>query len=408
MRFVWVTKEVPFNPDSGLLLYSNGLLRGLLGGGATGTLIAYKRERAIESVIAGLEVRTLPRVRRLRALSLFTKAHSDSFRFQSTEFVRMLEEALLEKPDLVVIDYFSMGWVLSVMESIFRHTRSRPVVVYIAHNFESTLRSQVAKSTRNPLMRLILQIDARKAAALERQLVAASDLVIAISDEDKKCFEQLSGGKLVITITPAFNGDMLPTRPINKDMPRRVVILGSFEWIAKQANLRRFLRYAHRPFTEARIDLTVVGKAPDNFVKELTARFPFCHFTGRVDDVRPFLEDARIGIMPDDVGGGFKLKLLDYIFAGVPIATIRSQFTGIPVDTEQDLIARDTMEELVAAVVESIDDIQRLNTMRQRCLTTCASAFKWDDRGRQLRAGIEMVMKERASRAASLSALKTP
>ncbi len=395
MRFVWVAKEVPLNPESGLLIYSNGLLRGVLESGATGTLIAFARKEAEGVSVPGLEIKALRPQRRIRALSLLSSQHSDSYRHQNSEFKKVLEQAVMDKPDVVVIDYFAMGWVLPVIERALKNQAKRPMVIHISHNYESNLRFEVAASVKNPIMRRILRIDANKAAKLEKKLLAACDLLVVITDQDKRCFERDAPEKPIITLTPAYDGEIAPTRPIDSTLPRRVIILGSFDWIAKQSNLRRFLKAAENAFPAAGIDILVVGRGPESFIEELSFMYPWCKFTGRVADVRQYLSGGRIGVMPDDVGGGFKLKYLYYIFAGLPVATIRSQVAGMPIDVDRDFISRGSMEDLVSAIVETVDDIPLLEGMRQRAWNACAPEFNWGERGRRLRQCIDDLMKAR-------------
>jgi polysaccharide biosynthesis protein PslH len=395
MRFVWVAREVPLNPDSGLVLYSNGLLRGLLESGATGTLIAHARPQAEGAAIPGLELCVLRPPRRIRMMSLFTSLHSDAYRFKSRRFGGLLQGLLLNEPDVLIIDYFSTAWVLSIVERVAANRVKLPLIVHIAHNYETLLRIQVAESIENPVMRQVLRFDANKAARLEKRIVNACDLLVAISDEDKDRFQNDFPNKRIVTLTPAYDGEIRPTRRIDKSLPRRVVLVGAFEWIAKQTNLRNFLKSANRRLRPAGIELLVVGRVPESLIVELSDKYPFCKFTGRVDRVEPYLKDARIGVMPHDVGGGFKLKCLYYIFAGLAVATIRSQFTGMPVDMDRDVIARDTLDELVSAIAESIDDVEKLEGMRQRCWSACATAFNWAERGRRLRQHIDLAAFER-------------
>jgi polysaccharide biosynthesis protein PslH len=392
MRFVWITKENPLESGSGARIYSNGLLRGLLNTGATGTLVANELPGTKPVAVDGLTQRFATPMRRFRAFSLLTNLHSDAYRMKNAEIAFLFRQALDENPDTVVIDYYATGWVLEIFEEVFRKTRKRPVLVYISHNYEPVVRRQVAGSVKNPLMRLIIKLDAEKGVRHDQQLVQAADLVVVNTDEDKLAYLKDAPGRTFVTLTPAYDGEIQPTRPIDESRPRRAVIMGSLDWIAKQMTLRRFLKHAEGPFKSAGIELLVVGRAPQAFIEELAEKHPFCKFTGTVDDVRPYLADARIGIMPDDVGGGFKHKNLYYIFAGLPIATIRSQFAGMPVDTDRDVIAADSIEELVHTVVASIDDIPRLDGMRQRCWDACAKAFDWSDRGRRLRECIDSAM----------------
>jgi glycosyltransferase involved in cell wall biosynthesis len=377
-------KEVPFNPDSGQLIYSNGLLRGLLESGAEGTLVAHHRPEADQNSFPTLAVKTVPLQKKVRALSLLTRSHSDSYRNRSKAFARALVDAMSSKPDFVLIDYFAMGWVLPLVKECIQSTGKKVLLVYVSHNFESTLRFQVAANAKSALMRSVLRIDAFKAARLERALVADSDLVVVNTDEDGTQYRKMAPGKAILTLTPSYDGEIIETRTLTADVPKRVIVVGAFDWIAKQSNLQRFLESAELKFKKAQVDVLVVGRAPEAFIVAMSSRFDFCKFTGRVEDVKPYLSGGRVGVMPDEVGGGFKHKYLYYVFAGLPVATIRSQVAGLPIDPDRDFITRETMDELVDAIVGTIDNLPELNAMRERCWGKCASAFSWRDRGIQL------------------------
>lgn len=389
MRFLWIARENPLNPDGGLTLYSNGLLRSLLGCDTSGALIGYYRREADGVIVPKLDVVALTWRPKLRLFSILSHLNGDSYRLRTTPYATKLTELLLVKPDTVFIDYYSMGWVLPIIDRlVFAGQIPRPLLVYIAHNHESTLRTEVANSMASPLMRYVLRQDARKAALLEAKLVSACDLLITITDRDKCGFKAQRPTIAAITLPPGYDKPILPTRPITEAVPRRAVILGNFEWVAKQANLRRFLECAAPWFTRQNIALRIIGKVPAKTAKDISCRYAFCELTGRVPAVRPLLNDARIGIMSDDVGGGFKIKYLDYVFSGLAIATIRSQTAGLPVDIDRDLIATESLEELARSVALQMDDVALLEGMRRQCLDACIKEFNWQDRGERLYAAI--------------------
>lgn len=403
MKFVWVTTEAPWNPENGPNIYAEALIRGLLETGATGTLIAYERRRAANVIVPGLDQTLLPLSGRNRIWSLFSPLQSDAWRRRSAQFEHALRRALQSGPDVLIIDYFAMGWTLDVAEKTIAAGTRRPLLVYISHNYESGVRFQVARSVGNPLMRPIVYIDAYKAAKLEKRLMDACDLITVHTGEDRACYEADVPGKPIIILTPGYDGQIAPTEPLNATRPRRVIILGSFEWIAKRTNLTRFLRAAKDPFEAAGIEVLVVGVAPEDFIRSVSLRYPFCKFTGWVDNVLPYLSSGRLGLMADYVGGGFKHKYLYYIFNGLPVATYRSEVVGLPVIPERDMIARNTPEELVHAIVDCIDDIQMLDGMRQRCWESCASAFLWSDRAELLRKTLDSLIAERRALQAEIA-----
>jgi glycosyltransferase involved in cell wall biosynthesis len=172
--------------------------------------------------------------------------------------------------------------------------------------------------------------------------------------------------------------------PITDDTPRRVVLAGAFEWLAKRRNLEAFLQAAAPVFPAAGIEFLVVGKADAAWLAGLAARWPWLRQVANVPSVDPYLADARIGLIPEALGGGFKLKALDYIFRGLPLGAIDSALSGVPIDPERDAIVASDLAGLAHAIAARIDDLAFLNAAAQRCLAACREAFDWSARGATL------------------------
>src|SRR5690606_12336988 len=102
--------------------------------------------------------------------------------------------------------------------------------------------------------------------------------------------------------------------PIGPDVPRRVLMVGSFEWIAKRHNLEETLEIAEPVFVEQQIELQVVGKCNPAYARAIERRYRCATFHPNVPEVTPYLEGARLGLISEAVGGGFKLKTLEYAF----------------------------------------------------------------------------------------------
>ena len=76
------------------------------------------------------------------------------------------------------------------------------------------------------------------------------------------------------------------------ERPRRVGILGSFEWHVKQESLRRFLGAADPIFNDAGLKLHVAGNIPDEFRSELEPGLLSTRLLGWVDDSQSSSLDA--------------------------------------------------------------------------------------------------------------------
>jgi hypothetical protein len=186
-----------------------------------------------------------------------------------------------------------------------------------------------------------------------------------------------------LTITPGYTGHVLGARRISEATPRRVIIMGSFGWVVKQANLTRFVEIADPIFKENGIELDVVGDVPKALLAALKLRCRATHFHGFVTDAAPYLARARIGIVPESIGGGFKLKFLDYIFARVPVATVSQAVAGLSEDLQHAMIRNDSLAGLVGDIVSHVDRIDELNRMQERAFALGDAQFDWNVRGQR-------------------------
>jgi len=383
LKVLWLTRENPLFADRGDLMYSGGLIRSLAAAGADITVLAFNHEGSQPPIVDRVRSVFARPPRLPRAFSMLTGLPADAFRHKSGSYHNLVEQELRTKSyDAVVIDYFAMGWVVGPIQRVKRQLSIDPVIVYTSHHFEQVVRPFVAKSYNGGgFAKLVLPYDAAKGAALEATLVSAADMITTITESDRADFIRFSPGKSVYTLTPGYSGPVDAERRLDEKRPNRVLLVGAFDWIAKRQNLRDFVLAARDRFAKNDIELQIVGRADEGFKSEIESIYPGCKFIGRVESVYSYIQDARIGLMPDVIGGGFKLKFLDYIFNGLPIATIRSQARGLPLDLDRDLIADDDLEMLVDRIVSAINDLPTLNGMRDRAFAACKDQFDWRDRG---------------------------
>lgn len=377
----WDTRD----PTDGQLLYGEGLISSLERLGVDLKVLATVRpDTAHLPPVDGREMQE--RSRWPRPFSLLSTLPSDAFVQRSLGFIRTLRAALEELPDVVIFEYYATGWALNFVLDHYRANGTpRPVIVYISHNHEASLRKKVAAAYQgNALMRLIVRHDAAKAAQLESKLLAHSDLVFAITDQDAELYRQEFPGKDYAVLLPAYDGAFRDAGQISADMPKRVIMMGSMLWIAKKDNIQRFIVAADKKFTAAGIELVLMGRSEPEFLEAMRKLSPCVNALGFVEDPLPLLYTSRIGVMPDELGGGFKLRVMDYIFNGVPLAAIRSQTKGLPINPDTDMIAADNVDDLADQIAKSIADIDRLNAMALLAQSKCANKFDWDSRGKMM------------------------
>src|SRR5207302_9027794 len=127
--------------------------------------------------------------------------------------------------------------------------------------------------------RQIVLVDGIKTIRLERSLVKAVDLMTAITPDDCSLYRQTSPEKPIEVLTPGYRGRSVAARRITRDTPRRAVIVGNFNWIAKRMNLQEFIDAADRSFATQGIELEVVGGGQESFFQAMRQKVSATHFT---------------------------------------------------------------------------------------------------------------------------------
>jgi len=172
--------------------------------------------------------------------------------------------------------------------------------------------------------------------------------------------------------------------------------MGSFQWVVKQENLARFVEVADPLFYEHKIGLDIVGDVPQALLSTLRARCRATCFHGFVTDAAPYFARARIAVVPESIGGGFKLKFLDYIFGRVPVATVSQAAAGLPEELQRTMLSNDNLAGLIGDIVSHIDRLDELNRRQERAFALGKAQFKWSDRGERFRQAIADVTQRMA------------
>jgi glycosyltransferase involved in cell wall biosynthesis len=386
MRCLWLTLADPKPAHNGQYLYSGGLIDAVAEAGAEVVVVGLARRESARRDGAR-EGRLLWRLADDRPLShrasLTSRLPNIAKRCTTPTMRRVLDDVLADGNfDTVVFDGISAGWALQPAISRWPHRRRRPKFVYVSHNHESSLRRALAENHPGFLKRQGLKLDARKVAWLERGLVAEADLVTAITPQDGALYGAEWPHKAIEVLTPGYGGRAIGARQITPDLPRRAVIVGSFDWVAKRLNIAEFIRVADPLFAAHGVELEVVGSGEPAFFDQMKKSLVATHFTGTVDRVDRYMESARIAIVPERNGGGFKLKVLEYIFNRMPIFALEGSVAGVPLERDESIQFYPDQQALATGVWRGIDDLGRLNRLQNRAYDLCRDAFDWPSRGR--------------------------
>lgn len=382
LRVLWLCGVSPNGVESGLAMYTRGLTEALASTRCSVHGLAIGAAPASSTGTRWTTIDAEPRSRRSSLLSplpliaarLSTDGHRDA-----------VAAALDEGPDVVVVDHLMSGWCLRQVVTWRRRSGGR--IVHVSHNHETKVRSEWARSQPKMSPRgLYLRIDARRIARLERKLLRTADLVTTITLEDRRSVVHDVEFSRSMVLSPGWerrsagHPDPVPL----SERGRRVLLLGSLDWQAKRENVVAVVTAFDTVFAEAGIELVVAGGGDEVFVEAQQGSWHAATFLGRVDDVDELLASCRVGLVAEPVGGGFKLKALDYGYSGLPIAALEGSMAGIDLAPGRDIIGGSTLDQLARNIVEIIDSVSDLERLANRTQTKLRDRFDWLDRGRKL------------------------
>jgi glycosyltransferase involved in cell wall biosynthesis len=122
--------------------------------------------------------------------------------------------------------------------------------------------------------------------------------------------------------------------------------------------------------------LSIVGRAPTPAVQRL-ADIPGVTVTGRVDDVRPYLEEGAVYVVPLRIGGGTRLKIFEAMAMGKAVVSTTVGAEGLPVTNGEHLFCADEPASFASAVVGLLRDRERRQRMGTVARTLVRSRYDW-------------------------------
>lgn len=220
------------------------------------------------------------------------------------------------------------------------------VLGFAAAHVPAILRGMVARGAVGLLGR-----EARRVAARELAIAASADAVTLVSRDEADVLARRSG-RTVTWLPPAVG---IPDQAV--DQADGLVFLGGLDYLPNLQAMRLYRDEVlpHLDPREAAQVLHVVGHVPDHVRAELTV--PGIELHGFVDDLAAALS-RRVLVAPLPDGGGVKLKVLDAMAHGLPVAGLPGAFDGLGLPSGIGCRAEDGRQ-LAAVILDLIGDPAR-------------------------------------------------
>ncbi|MDT5123037.1 MAG: polysaccharide biosynthesis protein PslH [Acidobacteriota bacterium] len=307
------------------------------------------------------------------ARNLFSRLPYFMKKYESSEMRReIIERTPQGNYDVLVCD--------SLQPSINIPSSTGMPMVLTQHNVEAMIWQRHYEVQRNQLKKVFFYGQWRKAVAYERAASQRFDKIIAVSREDAEVTRRDFGVETVEDAPTGVDTDFFrPSGGIERE-PHNLVFTGSMDWLPNEDAIQFFTREV-LPLVKKTIPdvtLTVVGRNPFPSLIELGRRDPSIVVTGRVEDVRPYMEKAAAYIVPLRIGGGTRLKIYEAMAMEKPVISTTIGAEGLPVRDGAELLLADTPEAFAEAIVRVLTDEEFARELARRAAETVRAEFGWD------------------------------
>lgn len=392
MQILWLSHLLPYPPKGGVQQRSFNLLKEISAHHTVSFLSFYQTAHQptaaqIASAVQNLSTfckvlgafpiasdrsrlgRWVPALRSLIGDEPFT-----ALWLQSEEFENAVRTTAAGwRPDLVHYDTIS----LAQYRPLFPDSLS----CLTHHNVESDMLLRRAQNERSPAKRYYYAHEGESLRRYEKRVGSEFDLHVACSETDAERLKSiLPGADIFVAPNGADLDYFRPAPPDTVTISASLVFAGGLAWYPNASAMRFFFDrvWAALLALAPQANITVIGRSPPEWLRELASRDARIKVTGFVDDVRPYLHAAEVYVCPIFDGGGTKLKMVDALATGKAIVAHPIACEGLDIEDGVHALMARTPEEFVAAICRLFGavDLRRTLGVNARKLAESKYSFR--------------------------------
>jgi glycosyltransferase involved in cell wall biosynthesis len=294
--------------------------------------------------------------------------------------VRDQVEALIDKDlvDVCVSDFLFAAANIPI--------DGRVPVVLFEHNVEYLIWQRLSAIECSPWKRALFELEWRKLRLREAAVCRAANLTIAVSDEDRQRLLQLARGARIGAIPTGVDTSYFKPgdRP---EIPGRLAFSGSMDW---HPNEDAVIHFGESILPKIRAcvphaSFTVVGRNPTQKLRDSAERLGMI-VTGTVDDVRPYLDEASVYVVPLRAGSGTRMKIFEALGMAKPVVSTTVGAEGLALTPDKEFIAADDPQEFADAVVSLLNDEARRRALGEAGRSLVVERYSWEQVAREFEA----------------------
>jgi polysaccharide biosynthesis protein PslH len=299
-------------------------------------------------------------------INLFSLQPFVSQKYRTREMAATITKILNEnKIDVVHID------MLPLM-SYYPEVINYPVIL-VDHNVESLLLKRQAAYTSNPFTKVFLWLQYLKLLRFEKKQVSRASCCVAVSGQDRNELRKMSPSAHVEVISNGVDVDYFAPDDI-KEEKNTLVFVGGLNWFPNMDGMTYFCEKIYPRIAKqiGEFETIIIGKQQNGFKYSSLVRQ-----VGYFDDIRPYVRQAKVYIVPLRVGGGTRLKILDAMAMGKSIVSTSIGCEGLAVEHNKNIMIGDGPEMFASMVVDLMKNEQKRIDLGNNARQLVKDQYDW-------------------------------
>jgi glycosyltransferase involved in cell wall biosynthesis len=205
-------------------------------------------------------------------------------------------------------------------------------------------------------------------------------MVLTVSEADRSEFvaQGLDGAKIFSVPTGVDTTFFIPMDA--QETTQTIVFTGSMDWMPNQDGILFFLAEVY-PEIQAKIPnvkLNIVGRKPPQKITQAAAAQKGVTVTGWVEDIRQYLGEAAVCVVPLRVGSGTRLKIFEAMAMGKAVVSTTIGAEGLPVSDRRDILIADSAGDFAARTIELLQNRAKRSQIGDAARRLVETHYSWE------------------------------
>lgn len=394
MKILYIAHRVPYPPDKGDKIRSFHMIKHLSENHCIrlACLASSRQEvgkaEALRAYCDSIDVALMSPLRS-KVRSFFhilspnplTLSYFDSKKLQAL-INRRLEE---ERFDLIFVFSSGMAQFVPRAQGVFK-------IIDFA-DVDSDKWFQYSKFVKTPLSH-VYRLEGERLKRYEISLAPLYDCCTVISEAEERLFRSYSDRFVLCTIPNGVDVEYFQAKT-RVSHQQSLIFMGAMDYYANVDGVLYFTHHILPLIQKAipQVKFTILGGNPTRAIRKL-GKSENVTITGYVPDVRPYLNESNVCVVPLRIARGVQNKILEAMAMGVPVVATDRAKEGINAQPGKHIMVADNPADFAAKTVELLLDHQLQQTISHNARQLVENEYRW----RNCLQKLDMIVKTIAQR----------